>query len=87
MLAGKVAVVTGASSGIGRAIALAYTSQGAKVVCADRSELGRATSQSTHALIRSKGGRSVFVKTDVTSTNSVRQLIDNAVSEYGRVDM
>lgn len=87
MLAGKVAIITGSSSGLGRAIALAYTNHGANVVCADRSALGSATSQSTHALIRAKGGRSVFVKTDVTSADSVRQLIDNAVGEYGRVDM
>ena len=87
MLAGKVAIITGASSGIGRAIALAYTNHGAKVVCADRTELGRGVTQPTHALIQAKGGRSVFVKTDVTSTNSVWQLVDNAVDKYGRVDM
>ncbi len=87
MLAGKVAIITGASSGLGRAIALAYSEQGAKIVCADRSPLGRSSSQPTHDLLHANGGQSIFVDTDVAEAESMKRLLNRTVSEYGRVDI
>jgi len=79
----RVALVTGGSSGIGRATALAFAAQGAKVVVASR----RAEqSEETVELIRAGGGEAFFVRTDVTQAAEVEALVARTVERYGRLD-
>lgn len=86
-LQGRVAIVTGASSGIGRAIAIAYAREGAKVVCASRKELSEGIDTSTAHVIAGEGGDATFHCTDISSTISIDGLIEEAVNKYGRLDM
>ena len=80
---GQVALVTGGSSGIGRAAALAFAAQGARVVVASR----RAEqSEETVELIRAGGGEAFFVRTDVTQAAEVEALVARTVERYGRLD-
>ncbi len=79
----RVAVITGAASGIGRAVALALASRGATVVCADISG-GREDTSST---IREAGGSSFAYELDVTSARSWSALIDRLRASEGRVDI
>lgn len=81
--AGKVALVTGASSGIGKATAVAFGREGARVVLANRSVEG---GQQTARLIADSGGEALFVPTDVTRPEQVRAVVAAAVEHYGRVD-
>jgi NAD(P)-dependent dehydrogenase (short-subunit alcohol dehydrogenase family) len=86
----KVAIVTGASSGLGRAIAIRYSQEGAKVVCADLTPTARSQDESeitTHDLIVKKGGKATFVQTDVGEAAQMENLVQVAVREYGRLDM
>ncbi len=80
---GKVAFVTGAASGIGRAAALAFAREGASVVAADISEPG---SQETVRLIEALGGRALAVRCDVTRTEDVKAALDKTVETFGRLD-
>jgi NAD(P)-dependent dehydrogenase (short-subunit alcohol dehydrogenase family) len=80
---GKVALVTGGSSGIGRASALAFAREGAKVVVADVTVEG---GEETVALIKKTGGEAIFVKTDVAKAAEVEALINKTVATYGRLD-
>jgi NAD(P)-dependent dehydrogenase (short-subunit alcohol dehydrogenase family) len=82
--AGKVVLVTGAASGLGRAMALAFGRAGACVVVADTSVDG---GHMTAALIVEAGGKALFVKTNVTVAHEVEALIDKAVAHYGRIDV
>lgn len=82
-LNGKVALVTGGSSGIGRATALALAREGAKVVVADVMVEG---GQETVRLLTATGGQGLFVKTDVSRATEVEALIARAVATYGRLD-
>jgi len=66
---GKVALVTGAASGIGKATALAYAAQGAKVIVSDLKDLETVT------MIRAKGGEASFVKADVSIASECEQLV------------
>lgn len=80
---GKVGLVTGAGSGIGRAMALALAQGGASVAVADRAVEG---GQETVGLIESEGGRAFFVETDVSKQADVEALVDATVDTYGRLD-
>ena len=83
-LIGKVAIVTGANSGIGLATSLLFAKEGAKVVLAARDETrGRETTQS----ILGSGGTAVFVRTDVRRDEDMQKLIRTAMEKYGRIDI
>ena len=90
-LLNKAAIVTGASSGLGRAIAIAYAAEGAAVVCSDLDPIAKVPAegdiQATHEIISERGGKSVFVKCDVTESTEVQELVTAAVKQYGRLDM
>jgi NAD(P)-dependent dehydrogenase (short-subunit alcohol dehydrogenase family) len=81
--AGKVVLVTGAASGIGRAIALAFGRAGASVVVADMSIDG---GHATAAMIVEQGGKALFVQCNVARGNEVEALVEKTVSYYGRLD-
>ncbi|MFW9915317.1 MAG: SDR family oxidoreductase [Candidatus Thorarchaeota archaeon] len=81
---GKVAIVTGASLGIGRAIALAFASRGMKVVLAARNE---EKLQAVAKQIRSDGGDALVCVTDVTKEEQVRHLIGTTAAHYGTIDV
>ncbi|EQB45015.1 hypothetical protein CGLO_16160 [Colletotrichum gloeosporioides Cg-14] len=85
----KVAIVTGASSGLGHAISIAYSKQGWSVVCGDLSgQVPVGESQTTGDLINeAQLGRAMFVSVNVSDSNSVQNLISTAVSQYGRLDV
>ena len=83
-LAGKVAVVTGAASGIGESASEVFAACGAAVVCADLNATGvGATAQR----ISDAGGRALAMACDVTSRDDVRTLVEKAVAEFGHVDI
>ena len=91
-LSNKVAIVTGSSSGLGRAIAIAYALEGAAVICADLNQSARAevveeTKIHTDEAIRQNGGQAIFVKTDVSSSKDFEALVEEAVKTFGRLDM
>jgi len=90
-LADKVAIVTGASSGLGRAIALAFAAQGTRlVICADvNSTPPEEEDVSTHDLIEQLygKGRGHFVKTDVGLSDDVELCVGEAVSRGGKLDI
>jgi len=83
-LQGKVAVITGAASGIGRGTALCLAREGAAVVAADLNSQG---GESVIGEIAASGGRAVFQYSDVTSETDIKSAIDRALREYGRLDI
>jgi glucose 1-dehydrogenase len=86
-LLGKTAVVTGASSGIGRAIAMSFAAEGAQVVIADLTPEPVEGGEPTMELITRAGGEGFFISTDVSDWNAVDALIAAAVARYGRLDV
>jgi len=83
-LRGKVAIVTGGTSGIGRDAAVLFAKAGAKAVVAGRRE---AEGKETIDLIRAAGGDGLFVKTDVSRAADVRALVQKTVEKFGRLDV
>jgi NAD(P)-dependent dehydrogenase (short-subunit alcohol dehydrogenase family) len=86
-LAEKTAIVTGAASGIGRAIALRFADEGATVVVADTRSEPREGGDPTHERIRSESGTSRFVKTDVSSVDDLEAVVAETSDAYGRLDV
>ena len=80
---GKVALVTGASSGIGRATALAYAREGARLVVSDVAEDG---GLETIRLIEQAAGEAVFVKADVSNPTDCESLVKETIDQFGRLD-
>lgn len=91
-LLNKVCVVTGSSSGLGRAISLAYAQEGATVVCCDlrpgaRQEIKSEQEIETDVLIRQQGGQSMFIKADVSNAAEVEAMVNATTAQYGRIDV
>ena len=84
ILANKVALVTGATSGIGRATALAFAREGARVLVAGRRER---EGEAVVAEIKSAGGEALFVRTDVTREAAQAALVERALAAFGRLDI
>jgi NAD(P)-dependent dehydrogenase (short-subunit alcohol dehydrogenase family) len=82
-LDGKVSIITGGGSGMGRVAALLFAGQGARVVVAEYSEpAGRETVE----LVRAAGGEATFVRTDVSTETDAQAMVEHAVATYGRLD-
>jgi NAD(P)-dependent dehydrogenase (short-subunit alcohol dehydrogenase family) len=81
--AGKVAFITGAGSGIGRATAFAFARAGASVVVADVAEQGN---QETARLIEQQGDRALAVRCNVTQTDDVKSALEKTIEAFGRLD-
>ncbi|WP_016953563.1 SDR family oxidoreductase [Anabaena sp. PCC 7108] len=79
----KVALITGGTSGIGRATAIAFAKEGAKVVVAGRREK---EGEETVALIQKVQGEGIFIKTDILVAADIKNLIEQTISTYGRLD-
>lgn len=82
-LKGKVAIVTGAASGIGRASAKLFAAEGAKVVCVDRA----GEVEQTAKAITDAGGTALALKADASSESDVANAVDTAVKEFGKLDI
>ena len=80
---GKVAIVTGASSGIGRAAAVEFARDGARVAVVARRE---AEAEDTVDMIRKEGGEAIFVRADVSIASDIQSMVDNTVKHFGRLD-
>lgn len=84
LLEGQVAIVTGAASGIGRASALFYAREGAKVMIADVDQNG---ANETVRLIRTAGGQATFIGADVSHPEDCRDLVAHTIQTFGRLDI
>lgn len=83
-LEGKTTVITGSGSGIGKSSALLFAKEGAEVVVVDRDvDKGKETVEE----IQSAGGRAVFIKADVTDPDSVKSMVNEVITGFGRIDV
>lgn len=80
----RVAVITGSASGIGRASALEFAKEGARVVIADINPVG---ARETVTQIKSAAGTAIEVETDVSDPQSVQELVEKAIRSFGKVDV
>ena len=81
---GKVVLITGATSGIGRAAAIQFAAEGGKVAfCGRRESLGRQLEEQ----IRGAGGQAIYIRADVRAEHDVREFVERAVAHYGRLDV
>jgi NAD(P)-dependent dehydrogenase (short-subunit alcohol dehydrogenase family) len=83
-LANKVALITGAGSGIGRATALLFASEGAKIAVVDIDEV---TARETERLVRDRGGEAIAVRADVGEPDDVRAMVESTIKRFGTVDV
>lgn len=83
-LANKVAVITGAGSGIGRASSIKLANNGAKVVLVD---FNKKTGEETLNLVKQQGGEGIFIQADVSKSEDVQNYVNTAIEEYGRIDI
>lgn len=84
-LKGKVAVITGGDSGIGRAVSIAYANQGADVVTIYKNEVKDA--EITKERVEAAGGKCTLIPGDITSMEFCGSAIENVISEYGKIDI
>lgn len=84
-LKGKVALITGGDSGIGRAVAVAFAAQGADVLISYLNEDGEA--KKTQELVQAKGGKSKIIKGDISEISQCKAIISEAMDEYGHLDV
>jgi NAD(P)-dependent dehydrogenase (short-subunit alcohol dehydrogenase family) len=80
----KVAVITGAGSGIGRATALLFSREGAKVAVVDAN---KDTARETVDLIKRNGGEAIFIKADVSKSGEVQNMMKETLKKYGKLDV
>ncbi len=83
-LQGKVSIITGSGSGLGRASALLFSKEGSKVVVAD---IDRTSGEETFALIKSNGGDAIFLKVYVSKVEDVQSMVNQTVEHYGKIDI
>ncbi len=83
-LEGKVAIISGAASGIGQATAIRFAAEGARVIVADINRIG---GEETVATIASTGGEAAFIETDVGDEAALQQMVDFAVATYAGLDV
>ena len=83
-LEGKVTIVTGGGSGMGRTASELFAREGARVVVAD---VGEAPGEAAAAAVRAAGGEATFVRADVSKEDDARAMVQHAVATFGRVDV
>tara|TARA_R110002049_G_scaffold156512_12_gene321577 strand:+ start:8793 stop:9548 length:756 start_codon:yes stop_codon:yes gene_type:complete len=84
LLDSKSGIVTGSGQGIGRAIAMSYAREGARVIVSDINDI---MGEETVRLITDAGGRAVFIHCDVSDENSVKALVDETLKHFGQLDI
>ena len=80
----RVAIITGGARGIGKGIALRYALEGANIVIADLKEKEAA---GTIKEIKKKGGKAIFIKTDITDNNSIENMVKGTLASFGKIDI